>query len=345
MGVLRFLLAFCVVTAHAGPLAGIKLGDGRLAVQIFYMVSGFYMSMVWTEKYSQIPSPVKTFYQSRALRIYPLYFLVLAVSLLIVIYLKFPLQYTLNNPPSFETAIWVYLTQITLIGMETPIFFGLDGYWISPVAWTLGLEITFYLLVPVLMERPRLMVFLVFSSLLGRYVAYETMEWSEHSKSYESVWSYRFFPFEIALFLAGSIAQQMFSNKPRRFITLLDNSMLYATLFAFVVATLVFFPKLKNYMGESAYWLYYLIVFVTISQLFQCTKKNEYDFQVGELSYPMYLLHIPILWVVASFSEPANYIYWVLPATVFFSIAASKLQRIFDNYRHGFYEMQKIQIN
>lgn len=91
------------------------------------MISGFYMSLVWREKYSKLPNPIRTFYISRALRIYPLYFVVLGMALLMGFLAS-------SNNPAFHvgqvtseygwlTAAWLYLTQLTLIGMETPLFF------------------------------------------------------------------------------------------------------------------------------------------------------------------------------------------------------------------------------
>ena len=51
MGVLRLFLALSVVNAHGGNLLGFQLVDPTMAVQTFYMISGFYMALVLHEKY------------------------------------------------------------------------------------------------------------------------------------------------------------------------------------------------------------------------------------------------------------------------------------------------------
>ena len=51
MGLIRTLLAISVVLAHSSPIFGIKLVGGQVAVQAFYMISGFYMTLVLNEKY------------------------------------------------------------------------------------------------------------------------------------------------------------------------------------------------------------------------------------------------------------------------------------------------------
>ena len=294
MGTLRFFLALMVIFVHTG--VG---GDGRLAVQSFYMISGFYMSLVWADKYAAHPNPIRTFYISRALRIYPLYFIVLIISVLMALYLwKSTPQFSLLNPAestlSWVVMLWVYLTQITLIGMESSLFFGLHGYWISPVAWSLGLELTFYLLVPVLIPRPRLMLGMFFASLVMRYIAYHQFNWQSNS-DYALIWSYRFFPFEIALFIAGVFAHGMltkFSDGLLEIITSLKFIVLtvfvLVGMFGMHILVHVNFHKLLSrlniqvneslmvrisgiqyFWSEASYWCFYVTVFLGIIVLFQ----------------------------------------------------------------------------
>ena len=50
MGIIRFLLAISVVIAHTSSVYGFKLVGGQIAVQAFYMISGFYMTLILNEK-------------------------------------------------------------------------------------------------------------------------------------------------------------------------------------------------------------------------------------------------------------------------------------------------------
>jgi peptidoglycan/LPS O-acetylase OafA/YrhL len=76
MGTLRFLLALSVVMDHAGPVLGVRLLPGRVAVEIFFAISGFYMAMILSGKYAT----AKSFYVSRFLRLYPVYVIVFAAT-------------------------------------------------------------------------------------------------------------------------------------------------------------------------------------------------------------------------------------------------------------------------
>lgn len=51
MGILRLLLAISVIIAHTESVFGVRLVGGVIAVQAFYIISGFYMAMILTEKY------------------------------------------------------------------------------------------------------------------------------------------------------------------------------------------------------------------------------------------------------------------------------------------------------
>lgn len=340
MGSLRFFLALSVIFAHTGTFSGFTLGDGRLAVQTFFMISGFYMSLVWSEKYSKLQSPIRTFYISRALRIYPMYFVVFAAALLMGLVAR-------SSNPAFHffeavsalgwpTALWAYLTQITLIGMETPLFlnFELHKYMVLSVAWTLGLELTFYLLVPFLLPRLSVVVGILLLSLIFRSLAFMSGPTLDEGLNAD-LWSNRFFPFELALFLAGALAQRLFAGLPGKLKLMSEKPEVYFLAVMCMVGGLCYYTLLRPSLGEATYWLYYAMAFIGIALLFQSTKTSKRDSYIGELSYPMYISHIPVLWVVASFYNPENRIYIVIPATLLVSMLLSRMQVFVDNYRHA----------
>ncbi len=73
MGLMRFLLAMAVVVTHIGPdAADFALIPANLAVEVFFAISGFYMSLILTAKYQDRT----TFYVNRFLRLYPVYLIV-----------------------------------------------------------------------------------------------------------------------------------------------------------------------------------------------------------------------------------------------------------------------------
>src|SRR5690242_478511 len=78
MGILRLYLSLCVVADHSGSIFPWSIHDGSEAVQIFFIISGFYMAMVY-RKYAS----VYEFYISRFLRIFIPYWFVLAMIIVV----------------------------------------------------------------------------------------------------------------------------------------------------------------------------------------------------------------------------------------------------------------------
>lgn len=82
MGVLRFLLAVSVVLAHSTDIFGFSLVNSVVAVQAFYIISGFYMTLILNEKYIGKSNSYRLFITNRFLRLYPIYWVVLLLTTL-----------------------------------------------------------------------------------------------------------------------------------------------------------------------------------------------------------------------------------------------------------------------
>ena len=143
MGLFRLLLAAAVVIGHAvGP--GAWTLAGPLAVQMFFVISGFYMAMILETKYLALDRGVTRFYLNRGLRLLPTYW---AIALAFIIAATL-LGKTVPWPGSWLVAI----SDVTLIGQDLIAFLEHDIL-IAP-AWSIGMEIWFYLCAPWLVRWP-----------------------------------------------------------------------------------------------------------------------------------------------------------------------------------------------
>ncbi len=130
-----------------------------------------------------------------------------------------------------------------------------------PQAWSLGLEIYFYLLAPFLVRRgPMFIAAMIAASLLLRMTLQGTFGFSGDP------WSFRFFPSEIALFLAGSLGYYVY---------------------AFVCLAINRWDGIPRLASLSLLAL----VIVAVPRLFEVTKTIAWDKYIGELSYPLYIGH------------------------------------------------------
>lgn len=136
---LRGLAVLSVIGFHVASLTG-RLGvgaGGRVlavlggqAVIVFFVISGFllYRPYLAARADGRAPPSARTFLHRRAFRIVPAYWAILAVLAI------FP-------GLTFEEGWWRYFAFLQLYDPDTV----LSGL---PVAWTLGVEVTYYLLLP-----------------------------------------------------------------------------------------------------------------------------------------------------------------------------------------------------
>ena len=82
MGTIRLILATAVIIFHSSSIFGIQSVGGQIAVQAFYIISGFYMALILNEKYIGINNSYKLFISNRFLRIYPIYWIVFIITII-----------------------------------------------------------------------------------------------------------------------------------------------------------------------------------------------------------------------------------------------------------------------
>jgi len=119
-GATRFVLAILVICYHFTPLR-----SGNFAVCCFYILSGYWITKMWKQKYSKVNQPQLVFLISRWLRIAPMLILCTALVLLL------PIDRSGANPG------WL-LRQALIIGCT-------GAYVPLAPAWSLDVELQFYL--------------------------------------------------------------------------------------------------------------------------------------------------------------------------------------------------------
>ena len=227
MGILRFLLAVCVLLWHCPEGVLPRYMHGALAVQCFYIISGFLIQMVITSKYEGHKRWRRRFYLSRILRIYPLYLLILVMTMLVGEANTRFISYTQNGNWA-AAAAWT-INNFLIVGQDVLRFFSFDGHTFAvmpasqaerhelllhadqvslsvvPQSWTLAIELYFYLLAPLLLVRSTrtLIAAVITLSSLRILLGY--------SFDLRPELLYGFFPTELPLFLCGSLAYRAYT--------------------------------------------------------------------------------------------------------------------------------------
>ncbi len=334
MGALRCLLALAIVNGHVGGIFGWQMIAGDAAVQAFYVVSGFYMTLVLSEKYGVDTAGRRRFWLSRYMRLAPAYLAISAAALATGIARTGGAGVLAGaDPAALALAI---LSNLALIGQDLFVFVGYDtaagrflflpdilrgglaragpavvpGWSLMqiPQGWSIGVEIWFYLLAPFLVTR-RIGVVLgvMAASFLLRLALAKGLGWK-----YDP-WTYRFFPSELLVFLTGSLAYRAYARL--KGAPSLDSAG-WAALAA-VIGLGLLYPWLPG-GGADKRWIYVTIVALALAPLFALTRGWAADRWIGELSYPIYLSHLLILSWLAPVVEP-----WRGLATLVLTLALS----------------------
>jgi peptidoglycan/LPS O-acetylase OafA/YrhL len=290
MGAIRLFLAYGVLLGHeceyavnfqisCDPGWALNIVGGR-AVVFFYIVSGFLMSYVLDSKYPRTKAGTYQFYKSRFLRIYPLWWAVVVFSTVTV------------------SAAWLHRS---LPGVFSAIFlFGSD--WLVPFAhypeayfgffplktdigWTLGAEMTFYLLAPWLLRSDRLAVAALVGSMAVRIVVFFVVGPQTPAFSTYIIWSYFFLPSTFMFFMLGHLARR---------VPYIETAGRWPA-FAILIAAAWFVSR--NDWTPAGDWFpindYVAAVLFALALpgVFAATKNIRLSNWLGDLTYPLYLTH------------------------------------------------------
>jgi len=361
MGILRLLLAISVVAHHCGPVFGLDFVGGQVAVQSFFIMSGFYMALILHEKYIGVNNSYKLFITNRFMKLYPLYWIVLLIALF-ACFGKALLTHghdmaILNNygsvKPTIFSFMYLILTNLLIFGQDLVMFLGINPengnlffasdfrqtnphlhyFLLVPQAWSLGIELTFYLIAPfILRRRTKIIILLIIISLALRFYIYNYLGLKKDP------WTFRFFPTEIMFFLLGYVSYRINLIIKKKNIPLFINlltliAMILFTIFYYYISTieLAYIPFTINEI------VYITCMVIAIPILFNFLKKNKWDNHVGELSYPIYISHVLVIMTCGSLPFVSLRAGWcILLITIILSYLLNKLIALrIEKYRQA----------
>lgn len=316
MGLVRVTLALAVLLSHL-PMLEFKILNGALAVQSFFIISGFYMALVLDGKYRD----AGLFYSNRLLRLFPTYFAMCAISALAVFGLN---ASATGSPEIFATifsnplsALIMAFENLFLLGQELLFWFTInpDGSFalntggvvpdesttlawqglFVPQSWSLSMELMFYALAPWLMRAgwkwiAALAALSIGLRLAGAFLPVDYL-----------LWQGRFFPTALFLFLAGMLAYKASPVAAR-----LPKAVGWGAN-ALLLGFLIFHPMLQDALHIEPVrgrWVVYLVVAAAIPFVFNAFKDLAWDRWIGDLSYPIYLSQIVTIGLVLTYNPP-----------------------------------------
>ena len=314
MGLLRFFLASLVLLSHMGiSIAG--LNPGVSAVIVFYMLAGHVVSQLWTRR--PLHGSYQWFYQDRLWRIVPLYLFALAFA--IALWGFGAHSYFISSSP--ELSDW--LANLLIIPLNYYVYTGQDTFTLLPPTWSLGVELQFYLLVPFLLNRPR---FAVGAALLS----FAVFTLAQCGVLNTDVFGYRLLAGVGFVFLAGTLLGKPDRLSQSGLALLWLCSVIYGT---WLVSGEHHLPYNTEVALGVVLGLPLLVVFQGFPRqgLWQTLQRRA-----GELSYGVFLLHFPCIWLLEmlGFAGPSKaWLVFVLSALLAWLAHATVERPLWKKFR------------
>ncbi|MDR3617257.1 MAG: acyltransferase [Candidatus Obscuribacterales bacterium] len=316
----RFFAAFAVLihhTAQARWLAGLGSQPfgwiehlGNHGVRVFFVLSGFLIThLLLTERAKTGTIAIKKFYLRRVLRIWPLYYALLAVAIAMPassLVVKEPSMIATLAAAQFQSwEIKFGLLAFLLPNIALMVYPAMLGF---AQAWSVGVEEQFYLLWPVLMKklgnRPllalsgvlsvKVIVVLVFNYIFFFSGWQMTPQLQQHlAVAFNCVNI-----FQIEAMVIGGTAAYLLLQHRELFVNLTRNNLFRLTVAACMIVCLSqAWSQLHEQIGcDIVYALLLLTLTLSGQRLPQILERPLTYF--GKISYGIYMLHPLVICLV-----------------------------------------------
>ena len=293
--------------------------SGVGAVFGFYVLSGYLMTSVLNESYGFSGHKLGRYFLNRFLRIYPTYWFVMLFAALVV--WSIPREaYLTNFKLTMPKEILQWLPNLFIVGL-------LDGPLkvLVPTAWTLDIEIMFYLLMGLGFSRSRLTVTVWFGASLF-YTLFLVLNGAEFADRYAS-YAAASLPFSIGAML------YMYRDLLRRLAMPLPIA--WPLFLSVVVITRM--EWLGDPLDVGFYLTLLTIIFLLLAVIHTDSRGwpkawQSCDRFLGHLSYPIFLCHWQVAAVVLYLfhdSEPPGQGLW-LSSVIFIHLVGTLVYFLVD---------------
>jgi peptidoglycan/LPS O-acetylase OafA/YrhL len=293
-------------TLFGHPLSLVLIpGTGLMGVELFFFISGFVLFYPYARHLFE-GKPLQTVQQFAYRR-----FIKIVPSYVIALFAALPLLWAF---PSFREAVWQVVTHLLFIHIFwTDTWVGING-----VLWSLGVEVQFYVIFPLVCTAFRRQPFLTYAAMVAVAVLYRAAMARDHAGDYVIMGQ---MPAFLDLFANGMLAAWLFVFMRSR-VTGLDRYRWLALLVAFASAGGLYalleslLPRIwaSDYLAwQSANRSYFgaLVGVFTLSSLFayrwwHAVVANRLFIFLGVISYNLYLWHNVVMLAMLRHHIPAS---------------------------------------
>ena len=252
--------------------------EGGYGVSIFFMISGFILSLPFAKAhFNKNPDKknisLKRYYLRRLIRLEPPYIIALIIFFIGNVWILHKYSFEELLPHFFASAFYMHNTIY-------------DSFsYVLPIAWSLEVEVQFYLLAPLLC-----CIYLIRAKYLRRAIFIAAIIAS-------GIYNYQFIMGTVVKFFCcfgiGMLVTDLYCN---------EEKFIKSPAWCFIIGIIslliiVFVPTLTSIVG---YWLKFFfttVFFYTVltNQRMKQMFSNKYLTIIGGMCYSIYLLHFGIL--------------------------------------------------
>ncbi|MEO8112337.1 MAG: acyltransferase [Ginsengibacter sp.] len=270
-GLVRFILATLVVFYHLNR----SIFFGYFAVGCFFILSGYWIALMFEKKYSKKVKTLKVYYISRLWRLLPVFYTFTILGLIVNFHFN---SISFDNLDKHQK-VGAIISNIIIFGYSN-----LNAKILVP-AWSLDVEMQFYLILPLLAYVIKSNKRLLYGITLFFFIIALFLIYINHAVLISTSLTYLY------LFFIGVIAYH-FKISPGIKLEKISLAILVT-----IVAIQYSVPSLASYYrdGDSKYYVVLslvLILFAIPSLLNSVHKEsNKKDRYLGEMSFLIYLSH------------------------------------------------------
>jgi len=284
LGGIRFFLAFIVLTEHLGwfvtndPMLKIAKFSPLVAVLGFLVISGFSIA-------ASFEADKQGFYFRRGLRIIPIYVLCILFSEFVTLFIN-------DN---------VNLNSMGEGRVDLPLLIGnlffLQGFFIqslesNPIVWTLSIEVFFYILTPYIKAKNKWVLFLIILSAI-LFVTQRYLGFIYYSQMLYGGGV-------IFLGWAWLVGYWYYHHRE------------YSGAIYFLISLGVLSVTINGYFIKDFWTVTWVITCTAVGYGHHLNLPFPWVLKtMGDVSYPMYLLHFPVFKLISDFSIPQNGFYYL----------------------------------
>lgn len=294
-GLYRYLLAVLVLIGHLWPELSAKAGT--YAVFSFYILSGYLMTYVIRDVYGLHKQGIKRFLVNRFLRIYPNYYLVMFLTL-VILSVSPPSGSFMDPAVKIPSDFLHWLVNIIIFGLAPGIAeFHMSGERLVSVAWSLHVELCFYVLMAGFLVRSNQVVHIWFAVGLASTIYMVAANFS---------WQDRYYTL-VASSLPFSIGALLYIY--RRKLSFLDKKILAVGVpfmyFTHAILANALYGRGPEAMGIGFY-ISLCLAAISIAVLssfrveWESYQLGKWDRAIGDLTYPLFLTHVIVGMLVSS---------------------------------------------